>query len=193
MKALAVRIVSMALALAFATPLHAESLYREDTFRPLTADRKAHQPGDALTVQVVESATATSSTDVTTQRRNTLGARLTQLPSRERGFAASVNGEFEGGGSTQRSNRLLATVTVTVREVLANGDLRIAGEQVLAVNGEEHRVSLEGRVRPQDVNDGNVVASTRIADARITYVGEGELTERQKRSLWRRAMDWLGL
>ncbi|HSW24916.1 MAG TPA: flagellar basal body L-ring protein FlgH, partial [Burkholderiaceae bacterium] len=134
-----------------------------------------------------------TSTDTNTQRKNSLNAQVTSLPSRQHGFGLTVNGDFEGGGTTQRANRLLATLTVTVRDVLPNGELRVGGEQVLVVNGERHHVSLEGRVRPQDLTDGNVVLSTRLADARITYVGEGDLTERQKRSLWRSVLDWMGL
>jgi flagellar L-ring protein precursor FlgH len=88
---------------------------------------------------------------------------------------------------------VLITLGVTVREVLANGDLRVSGEQMLAVNGEQQRVTLEGRVRPSDVSDGNVVLSTRLADARITYVGEGELSQRQERAWWRKLLDWAGM
>jgi flagellar L-ring protein precursor FlgH len=53
-------------------------------------------------------------------------------------------------------------------------------------------VTLEGLVRPVDITDGNVVQSTRIADARITYVGEGDLTERGRRAWWRKLLDALG-
>jgi flagellar L-ring protein precursor FlgH len=176
-----------------AAPVVAESLYREETYRPLTGDNKAFRVGDAITVQVFESSSASTSTDTNTQRRNALNASVTALPSRQHGFGVAVAGDFEGGGTTQRANRLLATLTVSVRETLANGELRIGGEQLLKVNEELHRVNIEGRVRSQDISDGNVVLSTRLADARITYVGDGELSERQKRGLWRQVVDWLGL
>ena len=97
---------------------------------------------------------------------------------------------FENSSAT---NKLLATLTVTVTEVLPNRELRVAGEQLLTVNEELQKVNLEGRVRPQDISDGNVVLSTRLADARITYVGEGDVSERARRSAWRRIFDWLGL
>ncbi|MBN9053127.1 MAG: flagellar basal body L-ring protein FlgH, partial [Rhizobiales bacterium] len=85
------------------------------------------------------------------------------------------------------------SVTVTVTEVVPNRELRVAGEQLLTVNEELQKVNLEGRVRPQDISNGNVVLSTRLADARITYVGEGDVSERARRSAWRRIFDWLGL
>jgi flagellar L-ring protein FlgH len=54
-------------------------------------------------------------------------------------------------------------------------------------------VTLEGRVRPQDISDGNVVLSTRLAEARITYLGEGEVSQRQQRAWWRKLLDWAGM
>jgi flagellar L-ring protein precursor FlgH len=182
----------VALAMLLAAPAGAESLYREDTFRPLVGDHKAYRAGDVVTVQVLENSSASTSTDTTTQRKNNLSATLTTPPSHQRSVGLSTSGDFDGGGTTQRTSRLLATLTVTVRDVLNNGDLHVAGEQILTVNGEQYRVELEGRVRPQDISDANVVLSTRLADARITYVGQGDLSERQKRSVWRSVMDWLG-
>jgi flagellar L-ring protein FlgH len=185
-------LLMLAYAVALAVPAAAESLYREDTYRPLAGDNKAFRVGDAITVQVFESSSASTSTDTSTQRKNAINASVTALPSRQHGFGVAVAGDFDGGGTTQRANRLLATLTVTVRETLANGELHIAGEQLLKVNSELHRVNIEGRVRPYDISDGNVVLSTRLADARITYVGDGDLSERQKRGLWRQVADWLG-
>nr|HRI55458.1 flagellar basal body L-ring protein FlgH [Anaerolineae bacterium] len=101
-------------------------------------------------------------------------------------------GEFDGGGRTARTGRLVAQLSVTVREVLPNGDLRLEGEQLLTINEEQQRIVLSGLARPQDISEGNVVLSTRLADARITYVGEGDLADRQRPAWWRRALDWMG-
>ncbi|MGI4848758.1 MAG: flagellar basal body L-ring protein FlgH [Janthinobacterium lividum] len=188
------RYVGLLLLLAASVAV-AENLYQAESFRPLTADIKAYQIGDALTVQVLENSSASTSADTGTRRNNSLSAQwLTPgSSSQSRQAGLDVKGDFDGGGRTQRSNRLLATLTVTVREVLADGQLRVAGEQRLTVNEEPQRVALEGRVRPQDISDGNIVLSTRLADARITYVGEGDLAERNRRSWWRKLLDWSGL
>ncbi|MGE1004986.1 flagellar basal body L-ring protein FlgH [Ralstonia pseudosolanacearum] len=173
---------------------YAESLYKEGTYRQLTSDNKAFRVGDVITVQVYENSSATTSTDTTSQRKNNLNVAVnTLLTGRQVGGGASVAGDFDGGGTTQRANKLLATITVAVQDVLPNGDLRIGGEQLLMVNDEQHKVSLEGRVRPQDISDGNVVLSTRLAEAHINYVGEGELSDRQRRAWWRKLLDLLGL
>jgi flagellar L-ring protein precursor FlgH len=172
----------------------AQSLYDETTFRALTADHKAFRVGDALTVQVIESAVAAANADTGTQRRNNLGADLALSYPHQRNLTANaaVNGVFDGGGRTERAGRLVAQLTVSIRDVLPNGDLLVAGEQQLTINDERQRIGLTGRVRPQDVSESNVVLSTRIADADITYVGEGHLADRQKRPWWRELSDWLG-
>ncbi|MRD48691.1 flagellar basal body L-ring protein FlgH [Caenimonas koreensis DSM 17982] len=179
-------------ALITTTAATAGSLFDEATYRPLASDNKAFRVGDLLTVQVFENSSASTSTDTGTRRKNTVNAELTH-GSRRADAGLGVGGDFDGGGSTQRANRVLITLSVSVREVLANGDLRVAGEQLLVVNAEQQKVSLEGRVRPQDISDGNVVLSTRLADARITYLGEGEVSQRQQRAWWRKLIDWVGL
>ncbi|WP_399681018.1 flagellar basal body L-ring protein FlgH [Xenophilus sp.] len=192
MRTAASRTVVVTLMLA-AAPALAESLYDEARFRPLTADNKAHRVGDLLTVQVYENSSASSTADTGTRRNNDITGSITHANGRPVGqLSVGISGEFDGGGRTQRTNKLLATLTVAVQEVLANGDLRVAGEQLLTVNEELQKVNLEGRVRAQDISDGNVVLSTRLADARITYVGEGDVSDRARRGAWRRLMDWLG-
>ncbi|AVS67151.1 flagellar biosynthesis protein FlgH [Paracidovorax avenae] len=175
-----------------AVAVRAESLYQEQTYRPLTADNRAFRVGDALTVQVFENSSATSSADTGTRRGNGLSAELSHRSGTVGQTGIGVNGTFDGGGRTQRTNRVLATLTVTVQEILPNGDLRVAGEQLLTVNQEPQKVTLEGRVRPFDISDGNVVLSTRLADARISYVGEGDIAERNRRPWWRNLLDMMG-
>ena len=187
-----VRAALLGILMTVATASPAESLYREGEYRPLTSDNRAFRVGDSLTVQVIENSSATSSADTSTNRNNSLATSYKRANGRAVGAEITVGGQFEGGGQTQRSNRLLATLTVTVVEVLPNRDLRVAGEQLLTVNEEPQKVTLTGRVRPYDVSDGNVVLSTRLADGQISYVGEGELAERNRRPWWRKLLDWIG-
>jgi flagellar L-ring protein precursor FlgH len=188
-----VKRIAFALVAALAFTCGATSLYNEATYRPLTADNKAFRVGDVLTVQVYENSSASTSADTDTRRKNNINAELSHVAGRVAQTGIGVGGDFDGGGRTQRQNRVLITLSVTVREVRPNGDLVVAGEQLLAINSEQQRVTLEGRVRPQDVSDGNVVMSTRLADARITYLGEGDVSQRQERAWWRKLLDWVGL
>lgn len=178
--------------LTFAQVAGGASLYKEQTYRPLTADNKAYRVGDVLTVQVAENSSATTTAATGTRRKNGVTADVKNDGKQVGQLGVNLGGDFDGGGSTQRANRVLTTVTVTVREVLANGDLKVAGEQLLVVNEEPQKVTLEGRVRPADVTDGNLVLSTRLADAKITYVGEGDIAERNQRPWWRKFLDWSG-
>jgi len=192
------RCLGMLLVLASTLPaaVRGDSLYAPGTFRPLTVDRKAFGAGDVITVQVFETSSASTSTDTSTQRENGMSAGMGSSAisgGRPVSGSLAIGGTFDGGGTTQRANRLLTTLTVTVREVLPNGDLRLEGEQRVKVNEEEHIVRLAGRVRPEDVSAENVVISTRLADGRIEYVGDGDLASRGKKAWWRRILDWVGL
>jgi flagellar L-ring protein FlgH len=189
------RVATMACALVLATAsaAQAQSLFHEEQWRGLTDDNKAYRVGDVLTVLVLENSSASATADTGSHRNNAIQAELAHGSRKAAEASLAVRGEFDGGGRTQRASRLLTTVTVTVQEVLPGGQMRIAGTQAVTVNEELQRVSLEGWVRPVDITDGNVVQSTRIADARITYVGEGDLTERSRRAWWRRLLDAVGL
>ena len=189
------RILAAALAVLLlpAAAAEAESLYNENSYRPIAGDNKAYRVGDSITVQIIEQSSGTTTTDTSTQRTNNLNVGAQAFNGRQFNGAASVAGTFDGGGTTQRTNKLLATLTVTVREILPNGDLKVSGEEVLTINDEQHKVDLDGRVRPVDVAGDNTVLSTRVADARIHYAGDGDLTDRQKRSWWRKLLDGFGL
>ena len=171
---------------------HAESLYSESSFRPYTSDNKAFRVGDLLTVQIFENASASSTADTASRRKNNVNAGANVTEHQPFSLGLSTAGDFDGGGKTQRTNKFLTTLTVSVVEVLPNGDLKLSGEQALTLNDEQQRVILTGRARPNDISDGNVVMSTRLADARITYVGDGDLSDRQKLSWWRKFVDWIG-
>ena len=182
----------LALAVGAMGAAHAQSLYDAATFRPLTADQKAFRVGDVVTVQVIENASAAANADTGSRRSNTLGGQVIHAKSPAVRIGLETNGEFDGGGRTSRTGRLLAQLSVTVRELLPNGDLRLEGEQLLTINDEQQRINLEGRARPQDISDGNVVLSTRLSNARITYIGEGDLADRQRPAWWRKVLDWFG-
>jgi flagellar L-ring protein precursor FlgH len=170
----------------------AQSLYTEDRFQSLTADRRALKVGDALTVLIFESSSASQSADTVTEKGGGLNLGV-GVNARNYGAKLAIGEEFNGKGRIQRSGRLAAQITVTVAEVLGNGDLRVAGRQQIVVNGENQVLQLSGRVRPVDVNEANTVVSTRIADAEINYVGDGILAEKQRQGVLTRFMSWLGL
>lgn len=191
---LARRILVGAFLTAAAISASSQSLYDPKTFKSLTADSKAFRVGDIVTIQIVENASATANADTDLKRSNSAGAQLNfRSPVPIAGANATATGQFDGGGQTARAGQLLATLSVSVRDVMPNGDLLVSGEQLLVINEEQQRIDVEGRVRPQDISDTNTVLSTRVADARITYVGEGDLANRQKPGWWHHFLDLFGL
>lgn len=170
----------------------AKSLYQEGMYRALTSDRKAHRVGDLLTVLVYENASASSTANTTAARDAQVGLDLDWNANRHGGNAKTTN-QLNGRGQTQREGKVLAQITVSVRSIAENGDLVIAGDQLLDVNNEQQQIRVEGKVRPQDVSDVNTVLSTRIADARISYAGEGDIADRQRSAWWQKVLTWFGL
>ena len=88
-----------------------------------------------------------------------------------------TNQEFDGKGSSSQSNRLDGNITVTVADVLPNGNLVVRGEKWLTLNQGEEYVQIAGIVRPADIAADNSVPSFKVADARITYSGNGVIPD----------------
>jgi len=170
-----------------------ESLYREDTFRSMVADNKARKVGDAITVLVFENSSATAAADTKAGRGAGLGFEFIDSLHRNRVASIATHNDFDGRGTTQRVGRLLAQIAVTVVAIEPNGELRIAGQQLLEINRERQQIKLEGRVRPHDVTDANTVLSTRVADAHIIYVGDGDVALRTRPTWWHALLTWFGL
>lgn len=176
-----------------AVPATAVSLYDEAGYRALTSDRRAQKAGDLLTVLVFENASASASADTTTGKSGGLGLGLETNFTRSRSAKLSLSEDFNGRGRIQRSGRLAAQLTVTVRSVEPNGDLLVSGEQMLRVNDERQEIVLSGRVRASDIGENNTIVSSRLADAHISYVGDGALSEKQSPGIVSRVLTWLGI
>jgi flagellar L-ring protein FlgH len=189
---MSIRILAALLPMLFLLPAYADSLYQPGQFQSLTADRRAYRPGDILTVQIVENSSAQTTADTKTEKNGSVNMAL-KTPSLDKSAAVNLSDQFSGGGSIQRSGRLLAQVTAVVQAVYPNGLLHVKGEQIIELNSEKQEIRLEGNVRPIDITDGNTILSTRIADARISYIGDGVLGEKQRPGILTRFLTWLGI
>lgn len=194
-----VRIKSIAGALALLAVLacmpasgRADNLLPPGAYSSLVADRRALAPGDNLTVLVYENASATTS--AATSAEKTAATRFAfKGKNSDSSAALDASDEYEGRGRIQRSGKLLAQITVTVQSVDASGALWVRGQQLIEFNDEKQEIKLEGRVRPRDIGENNTVPSSRLADARISYIGDGVLADRQRPGLLTRFLHWLGL
>lgn len=170
----------------------AADLFDEKTFTSPVADTRALRAGDLLTIVVLESSDASNSTDTSTDKSSSVSAGLTR-PSRTTSVGASMGDGFAGRGAIQRAGRLVAQITVTVREATPSGDLLVQGEQEIDIHGEKTRIRLSGRVRRLDVSAQNTALSSRLADAHIEYIGDGLVSDRARPGLLSRIWTFLGL
>jgi flagellar L-ring protein precursor FlgH len=184
--------LSLSLPLLVCAVASAGNLYQPDSFQTLTADHKAHHAGDLITVIIFENSSASSTANTTAGRDARIGLNVNGVI-RSRDVGLGTNNQLNGRGQTQRQGQILAQITVSVKSVADNGDLLIGGEQLLEVNNEKQQIKLQGRIRAGDVSESNTVLSTRVADAKISFVGEGDLADRQRPSWWHRVLTLFGL
>lgn len=171
----------------------AADLFQGSVYQSLTADRRASKPGDIVTILVYENSSASNSADTSSKTGVGLQGSVSTMYAGQNALQLGVGDNYGGKGQIQRSGRLLAQLSVNVTDVTPAGDLLVAGNQAIDVNGEKTQIRLEGRVRPVDIAANNTVLSTRLADAKIDYVGEGFITDRSKPGLIPRFLAWLGL
>ncbi|HEX8366470.1 MAG TPA: flagellar basal body L-ring protein FlgH [Allosphingosinicella sp.] len=157
-------------------------------YAPLTSGQRAAQVGDVLTVVLTERTVAQASAGTTTQRDGSIGLLppITGLLSKLFGASdatAGGNSQFGGTGQTTQSNQLSGEISVTVQEVFPNGTMLVQGEKHVRLNRGNEFIQVAGLVRPADILPDNRIASSRLADARITYSGRGEIA-RAARQGW---------
>ncbi|MDN8039445.1 flagellar basal body L-ring protein FlgH [Burkholderia vietnamiensis] len=171
----------------------AADLYQGSTYESLTADRRASRPGDIVTILIYENSSASNTADTSTKTSFGVQGNVSTLYAGKNSAQVGLGDNYGGKGQIQRTGRLLAQLSANVTGVTPSGDLIVAGTQDIDVNGEKTRIRLEGRIRPIDIAANNTVLSTRLADAKIDYTGEGFITDRSRPGLIPRFFAWLGL
>lgn len=166
-------------------PARNGAIYQTTSYRPIFEDHRARLVGDTLTVQIVESVSASQKSNSTIDKSGSLKAGITALP----GIAAnsfgtaSIGGSsantFAGKGETQNTNTFTGTITAVVTAVLPNGHLVIAGEKQIGVNHNVDVLRFSGQVDPRAIQSGNTVASINIANVRVEQRGRGQQAEAQ--------------
>ncbi|WP_414153136.1 flagellar basal body L-ring protein FlgH [Pectinatus cerevisiiphilus] len=150
----------------------------------LFADRKAHNIGDILTVIISESsstsATKSMSNGKTANNSLNAGAGIFSFLAQA---SAGQSDSFKADGSAKDTNTVNGKITVTVVDVQPNGNMVVEGTQSIWQNKDEHKITLRGTVRQDDVAYDNTVPSYLVADATLKFDGKGPLNAKQRQGI----------
>jgi flagellar L-ring protein precursor FlgH len=104
-------------------------------------------------------------------------------------FDSKLAKSFDGSGSAAQNNSLRGEISVTVTKVFSNGNMEILGQKKLTLNNGDEYIRLIGIIRPEDVDSRNIVPSSRIANAKISYTGAGDLADTSKKGWFSKLVD----
>jgi flagellar L-ring protein precursor FlgH len=164
------------------------AIYAQGTDVTLWNNVTARNIGDTLTIRLAESTDAekTSTTTATKSSKADLtGPTIAGRPVTANGVPILEMGmdnssEFAGNGAATQSNKLDGYITVTVAKRFSNGNLLVRGQKWVGINSGREFVRLQGIVRPSDISPDNTVLSWRVADAYISYGGQGTVANASK-------------
>jgi len=172
-------------------PMGNGSIYQMGYETSWFEDLRARRVGDILIVNLVEETDGEISNTTEVKKSNTtsitnptiLGSPLNfKRPgviggsgNLDLGTSLASSTNFKGEGDAEQNNSLNGSLSVMVTDVLPNGYLKVRGEKRIGLNGGNEYVKVSGIVRPTDIDTNNSVSSTKIADATIVYVGDGQV------------------
>ncbi|AKS47800.1 flagellar L-ring protein precursor FlgH [Octadecabacter temperatus] len=169
----------------------------------LLGDRRAVQRGDILTVviEIDDSASISNSTDRSRSGSESLSIpNLFGVPQRvdeslpdgaslSAAVDLSSSSSFGGDGSVRRNEQLELRIAATVVDVMPNGVLVIQGTQEVRVNFEMRELLVSGFVRPADISRQNEITYDKLASARISYGGSGQISDVQQPRIGQQVAD----
>jgi flagellar L-ring protein precursor FlgH len=198
------RPVTMPMPHAEIVPREPASLWRSGS-RAFFKDQRAAQVGDIVTVLVnmtdaanVQNATSATRTGTETEGLPNLFGLEAALPkilgkavSASTLVNASSTNSNVGTGTIKRNETITLRLAGVITQVLPNGNLVVAARQEMRVNSELRELQVSGVIRPQDIASDNTVPHDRMAEARISYGGRGQLTDIQSPRYGQQALDVL--
>lgn len=172
----------------FATPIQNRNpgaIYQADSAQLLYEEPMARRIGDILTIQISE--TLTGSNKATTNTSQTLSAAM-KGPESGSGPGSikalfgidkntSSNRSDKASGQNDSSQSLTGSLTVSIIDILPNGNFVVGGDKRVSLDDNIYTLRFSGIVNRQDIKQGNVVNSSRVADARIEKLGDGPIQD----------------
>jgi flagellar L-ring protein precursor FlgH len=161
------------------------SIFQAGAARTLFEDRRARYVGDTMTITIAETTSASTKSNTKVNRTTSISANagpIVGLPGKSlqgMQFTAGGANNLDGKGEAAANNVFTGTITVTVIEVLPNGNLLVSGEKQVAIGFGQEYIRLSGIVNPFFINAANTISSSQVADARIEYKESGAISEAQ--------------
>ena len=162
------------------------SIYQAGYDMRLFEDNKAMRVGDVLTIKLQELTQAKKADDLNAKKDNSILAAAPMILGNPTSVETEIKTvkDFKGQGAANQSNSLRGDISVTVIELLPNGNLKVRGEKRVTLNQGDEYIRLSGIVRPVDIDPDNTISSDKVADATIMYIGNGAMADASK-------MGWL--
>lgn len=183
-------LILLALSMAPVEAARSRSLWKSprNSEMGMVSDMRAVRKGDPITVIIDEKTTMSTSQRTKSDKTADIDDKINRLiypdVARHNGELPELDVEgsntYEGGGEITNSQKMGTEVTVRITDVLPNGSLVVAGVRKIAFSNETHYVLVEGYAWARDITPENTIKSSKLADARIEMVSEGELTDAQK-------------
>ncbi|MBI5889471.1 MAG: flagellar basal body L-ring protein FlgH [Nitrosomonadales bacterium] len=147
--------------------------------RPLFEDRRARNVGDVLIINIVETTSASGKSGSSADNSGSIALSTPTVTAGAAGTAVEFPMGMTGSTAVKSasksdnsgSNSFSGAITVTVTEVLPNGNLRVAGEKQVAIKHAEEYVRFSGVVNPSTISSSNTVQSTQVAEVHVEYKG----------------------
>jgi flagellar L-ring protein precursor FlgH len=168
------------------------SIYSNSQQGLFATDRRASRVGDLLTVALSENFSASKSQSAKSAKNGTTSfdfPRITTADADDTLFDSKLAKSFDGSGSADQNNSLRGEISVTVTKVFSNGNMEILGQKKLTLNNGDEYIRLVGIIRPEDVTNRNIVPSSRIANAKISYTGAGDVADTSKKGWFSKLVD----
>jgi flagellar L-ring protein precursor FlgH len=184
-------LVGLWLVTAATTAAAQHPLWDAEAGGSLFSNIKAHRVGDILTVIVSENSSASSDAKTETTIEHDISGGpgegiLDFIPL----WGVQQKTDYEGEGKTERKGKLSAVMSVRIVEELPGEQFRIEGARAVKRNGETETMSLRGTIRQRDISPDNTIRSSMIADAEISYDGEGDVARGNEPGFLTRLVAW---
>lgn len=166
------------------------SIYQAGASRTLFEDRRARYVGDTMTIVIAETTSASTKSNTNVSKTSNISASVptvSGLPGKSLqglALAAETANTMAGKGDAAANNVFTGNITVTVIDVMPNGNLLVSGEKQVSIGHGTEYIRLSGVVNPYFISSANAISSANVADARIEYKESGAISEAQ-------VMGWL--